>query len=118
MTYIDVTSFEVYIRPRCVCLEKQNLLFWTKQIANTRLIVLQVYLYATLKTIVVVPSRERVKWLVLLKIDLIFLQQRVLKRKFPWNWLTNTWQFSLIFQPFQIIFIHYESRIATAIRGL
>ena len=44
-----------------------------------------------------------------LKTDLIFLQQRVLERKFPWN---------LIFKPHQIIFIHYKSRIATAIRGL
>ena len=25
-----------------------------------------------------------------LKTDLIFLQQRVLERKFPWNWFTNT----------------------------
>ena len=25
-----------------------------------------------------------------LKTDLIFLQPRVLERKFPWNWLTNT----------------------------
>ena len=34
-----------------------------------------------------------------LKTDLISLQQRVLERKFPWNWFTNTWQFSLIFKP-------------------
>ena len=27
-------------------------------------------------------------------------------------------QFSLIFKPHQIIFIHYKSRIAAAIRGL
>ena len=54
-----------------------------------------------------------------LKTDLIFLQPRVLVRKFPWNWLTNrpTWQFFLILKPHQIIFIHYKSRIATAIRG-
>ena len=26
-----------------------------------------------------------------LKTDLIFLQPRVLERKFPWNWFTNTW---------------------------
>ena len=32
--------------------------------------------------------------------------------------VTNTWQFSLIFKPHQVIFIHYMSRIATAIRGL
>ena len=30
----------------------------------------------------------------------------------------NTRQFSLIFHPLQVIFIHYKSRIATAIRGL
>ena len=30
----------------------------------------------------------------------------------------NTWQFSWIFHLLQIIFIHYKSRIATAIRGL
>ena len=53
-----------------------------------------------------------------LKTDLIFLQPRVLERKFPWNWFTNTWQFSLIFKPHQIIFIHCKSRIATAICGL
>ena len=52
------------------------------------------------------------------KTYLIFLKQRVLERKFPWNWFTNTWQFSLIFKPHQIIFIHYKLRIATAIRGL
>ena len=34
-----------------------------------------------------------------LKTDLIFLQQRVLEREFPWNWFTNTWQFSSIFKP-------------------
>ena len=44
--------------------------------------------------------------------DLIFLQLRVLERKFPWDWFTNTWQFSSIFHPHQIIFIHYKSRIA------
>ena len=53
-----------------------------------------------------------------LKTDLISLQPRVWERKFPWNWFTNTWQFSLIFKPHPIIFIHYKSRIATAIRGL
>ena len=53
-----------------------------------------------------------------LKTYLIFLQPRVLERKFPWDWSTNTWQFSLIFKPHQVIFIHYKSRIATAIRGL
>ena len=50
--------------------------------------------------------------------DLIFLQQRVLERKFPFNLFTNTWQFSSIFHPLQVIFIHYKSIIATAIRGL
>ena len=49
-----------------------------------------------------------------LKTVLIFPQLRVLERKFPWNWFTNTWQFSLIFKPYQIIFIHYKSRIAAA----
>ena len=53
-----------------------------------------------------------------LKTYLIFLQLRVLERKFPLNWFTNTWQFSLIFKPHQIICIHQKSRIATAIRGL
>ena len=53
-----------------------------------------------------------------LKTGLISLQLGVLERKFPWNWFTNTWQFSSIFKPHQIIFIHYKSRIAIAIRGL
>ena len=53
-----------------------------------------------------------------LKTDLIFQQIMALEWKFPWNWFTNTWQFSSIFKPHQIIFIHYKSRIATAIRGL
>ena len=41
-----------------------------------------------------------------LKTDLIFLQLRVLERQFPCNWFINTWQFSLIFRPLQVIFIH------------
>ena len=53
-----------------------------------------------------------------LKIDFIFLLPWVLECKFPANWFNNTWQFSLIFHPHQIIYIHYKSRIATAIRGL
>ena len=53
-----------------------------------------------------------------LKTDLIFLQQRALERKFLLNWFTNTWQFSFIFKRHQIIFIHFKSRIAAAIRGL
>ena len=53
-----------------------------------------------------------------LKIQFISLKLRVLKGKFPWNWFTNTLQFSLIFHSHQFIFIHYKSRIATAIRGL
>ena len=53
-----------------------------------------------------------------LKTDLIFLHPRVLEWEFQRNWFTNTWQFSLIFKPHQTIFIHYKSRIATAIRGL
>ena len=28
---------------------------------------------------------------IFLKTDLIFLQLRVLDRKFPWNWFTNMW---------------------------
>ena len=49
-----------------------------------------------------------------------FPTTKVLEQKFPSNWFTNTWQFSLIFKlpVHQIIFIHYKSRIATAIRGL
>ena len=40
-----------------------------------------------------------------LKTDLIFLQSRVLEQKFPWiyQWFTNTWLFSFIFKPHQII---------------
>ena len=53
-----------------------------------------------------------------LKTDLIFPQQKVLERKCPSNWFTDTWQFSVIFKPLQVIFIHYKSRIAAAIRGL
>ena len=53
-----------------------------------------------------------------LKSDLLFLWLRVLEWKLRWNLLTNTWQFSLIFHPHQIIFTHYKSRIATAILGL
>ena len=53
-----------------------------------------------------------------LKTHLIFRQPRVLEYLFLWNWFTNTWQFSLIFKPHQIIFIHYKSKIATAILGL
>ena len=53
-----------------------------------------------------------------LKIDLISLQLGVLEGKFPVNWFTNTWPFSLIFKPHQIIFIHYKSRIVAAIRAL
>ena len=48
-----------------------------------------------------------------IKTDLIFLRQRVLE-----YWFTNTWQFSVILKPHQVIFIHYKSRIATAFRGL
>ena len=53
-----------------------------------------------------------------LKTDLIFLQPRVIERKFPWNWFTNTWHFFSIFKPDPVIFIHYKSRIARAIRDL
>ena len=52
------------------------------------------------------------------KTQLIFLQLRVSGGKLPGNWFTNTRQFSLLFHPLQIIFIHYKSRIATATRGL
>ena len=51
-----------------------------------------------------------------LKTDSIFPQLRVLEWKFSWNWLSNTLQFSLIFQPHQVIFIHCKSRITAAIR--
>ena len=53
-----------------------------------------------------------------LKTDLISQHLWVLERKFLWNWFTNTWQLLLFFKPHQIIFTHYKSRIATAIRGL
>ena len=53
-----------------------------------------------------------------LKTDLIFLQLGVLERKFPWKWFANTWQFFIIFNLLQVIFIHYKSGIATAICGL
>ena len=53
-----------------------------------------------------------------LKTYLILLQPRVLKWKFPWNCFSNMWQFSFIFHPPQVIFIHYKSRIATAIHSL
>ena len=46
--------------------------------------------------------------------DLIFLQLRFSKLKFHKADL----QIFLIFHPLQTIFIHYKSRIATAIRGL
>ena len=52
------------------------------------------------------------------KTDLIFLQLGVFQGKFPWNYFSNIWQFSLIFRPLQVIFIHYKSKIATAMRGL
>ena len=50
-----------------------------------------------------------------LETDLIFLS--VSERKLSWNCFTNTWQFSLIVKPHQIIFILYKSGIAEAIRG-
>ena len=49
-----------------------------------------------------------------LKTKFISQQLRVLEGKIP----MNTWQFSLMFPPHQVIFVHYKSRIATAIRGL
>ena len=49
-----------------------------------------------------------------LKTDLIFLQAWVLERKFPWNWFTNIWKFSLIFKPHQIIFIHYKNCVSNS----
>ena len=42
---------------------------------------------------------------------LSFPTTKVLERKFPWNWLINTWRFSLIFKPHQVFFIHYQSRL-------
>ena len=53
-----------------------------------------------------------------LKTDLIFPQLWALKWKFPWNWFITTWRFSLTYHSLQIIFIHYKSRIATAIHDL
>ena len=47
-----------------------------------------------------------------LKTGSILLQLAVLEGEFLWNWC------SLIFKLHQLIFIHYKSRIATAIRGL
>ena len=40
------------------------------------------------------------------------------RTKISMKLVNSTLQFSLIFKPHQIIFIHYKSRIATAIRGL
>ena len=51
------------------------------------------------------------------KRDLIFIQLSDLQRIFPWNWFANTWQFSLIFKPHQIIFIHYKSRMKMTIKS-
>ena len=53
-----------------------------------------------------------------LETEIIFLQLRASEWKFPSSWFTNTLQFSVIFQQLQIIFIHYKSWIATALRGL
>ena len=53
-----------------------------------------------------------------LNTHLILLKLRVLEGKFPWNWPKNTLQFKKKIQPLQIIFIHYKSGIAAAIRGL
>ena len=47
-----------------------------------------------------------------------FPPTRGFRTTIPMKPVYNTWQFSLIFHPLQIIFIHYKSRIATAIRGL
>ena len=54
-----------------------------------------------------------------LKTDLIFLWLEVLEGKFRWwECCTNTWQFSLMYHPLQVIFTYYKSWIAVAIRGL
>ena len=55
-----------------------------------------------------------------LKTDLIFLQQMALERKFPWNWFTKAWQFSLIFKPRQVIFIHWMKMtvVNSGLKGL
>ena len=62
-----------------------------------------------------------------MKTNLIFLQPRVFEWKFPLVWFLNEnspetgLQYIAIFfnfHPLQIIFIHYKSRIVTAIRGL
>ena len=44
-----------------------------------------------------------------LKTDLIFLQPRVLERKLPWNWFTNTWRFSLFFHPLTLLVYQYTA---------
>ena len=49
---------------------------------------------------------------------LYFPTIRGFRMKIPMQLVYNTWQLSLICNPLQIIFIHYKSRIATAIRGL
>ena len=48
-----------------------------------------------------------------LKTDLSFLQEKVLGRKFTWNWFINTWQFSLIFKahPLQVVNCDNNSRL-------
>ena len=46
-----------------------------------------------------------------LKTDLIFLQPTLFEWKFPWNWFTNTWQFSLFLN-------HIKSSLSTTSREL
>ena len=47
-----------------------------------------------------------------------YLRPSVLERNFHETGLSIHGHFSLLFHPHQVIFIHYEPRIATAIRGL
>ena len=53
-----------------------------------------------------------------LKTDFIWSKPRVLVRKFSMKLVYKYMVIIFIFKPHQIIFIHYKSRIATAIRGL
>ena len=53
-----------------------------------------------------------------LKNKLNFPATKGFRMKISMELVYNTWQFSFIFHPLQVIFIHYKSGIATAIRGL
>ena len=53
-----------------------------------------------------------------LKKPLHFPRTRGIRMKISMKLVYDTWWISLIFHPHQVIFIHYKSRIAPAIRGL